>query len=101
MDLSGIEVKPAEGMLAVRFVDDIDGEEAQEATNPAPAAAVPETKEDEALVAVVLGVGASVKGVKKSDTVILRSYARHGLRIGKNTAIVEAYSLAAILIPPG
>ncbi len=74
-----IKVKPADGYMAVRFIDDLSSVK---------------DDSDEALLAIVDAVGSKVSGVKAGDTVILRPYARHGLKLGDDLVLIESYSVA-------
>lgn len=85
MDLSGVDIKPAEGMIAVKFVDDADDE-----------AYEPEGFDNEGVLAIVLGVGAKTK-VKKGDTVITRSYARDGTCLGDGVHLIDDYCILATI----
>lgn len=87
MDLEGIGLKPAEGKIAVRFVDD-EEEEASESM----AGTGPQPSQDEAVLAVVTGVGPKVTGVKKGDTVALRGWTRYSPKVGSIT-ICDAYDV--------
>lgn len=86
MNLDGSEIKPAEGMIAVRFVDDDLEEERRETY-----AASPDSYENEALLAIVVAVGPKVSGVKKADVALLRSYAADGVKLGDGIVLIESY----------
>ena len=89
MDLDGVSIQPAEGKVALRFVDDLD-DDGDMSSNAIDA-------DYDGLLAIVLGVGAKVSGIKKGDTVICQPYARDGLSTGDNTVIVESYCIAGTI----
>jgi len=89
VDLDGVSIQPAEGKVAVKFVDDLDGD--GDTTAAAPDA------DYDGLLAIVLGVGAKVSGVKKGDTVICSPWARDGLCIGDNAYMVDSYCIAGTI----
>lgn len=90
MDLAGLKIKPAEGMVAVKFVDDDD--DADDAT-PSPTS---EPVPYKGVLAMVVGVGAKVSGVKKGNIVVTRSYARDSLCV-EGVHFVDSYSIVATL----
>jgi len=96
MNLDGIEITPAEGMLAVRFLEDTEDEATE-----APASTPSPREEEKTLVALVLGVGKKVTNAKKGDTVLLREWAKYAPRVseGSDTAIVESYTVLGTLTP--
>ena len=86
MDISGVDLKPAEGMVALKFVDDLDDDGDLGS----------DTDVDyDGLLAIVLAVGPKVTGIRKGDTVVTRPYARDGLKIGENAVLADAYCIAA------
>lgn len=85
MDLSGVDITPTEGKVVLHFVDDEDADDQYEGTDDV---------EYEGCLAIVIGVGPGVKGVKKGDTVITTPYARDGLCVGDNTHICDAWCIA-------
>jgi hypothetical protein len=90
MDLSGVDIKPAEGMVAVKFVDDGDGDD--DAASATPSEPMPY----EGVLAIVLGVGAKTS-VKKGDTIVVRPYARDGLCLGDGVYLIDSYCIAATI----
>jgi hypothetical protein len=72
-----MQIKPAEGMVAVRFVDDEEDDDASNASST-PSSPV----EYECCLAVVSAVGAKVNGVKVGSTVICSPWAKDSPRIG-------------------
>jgi hypothetical protein len=88
LDLTGVSIKPAPGMVALRFVDDLDDDD-DISTNI--------DVDNYGLIATVLGVGDDVKGVRKGSTVIVRTYARDGLKLGENSVLTEAYCVIATI----
>lgn len=96
MNLDGVEIKPAEGKIAIRFVDDDDdGDEGSASASPsAPESGV----EYEGVLAIVLAVGPKVAGTKKGDVVVMSPWARDSsLCIGGGTHICGAYQIEATL----
>ena len=85
MDLSGVKIKPAEGMVAVKFVDDDDDDSPSD-----------EPLEYECLLAIVVGVGAKVK-VKEGATVVTKPWARDGLCLGEGIHLINEYEIAATI----
>lgn len=90
MDLSGVSIVPSEGKVALTFLDDEEGEPE---TYPQP------NEPDPCFLAIVAGVGAKVTGIKKGDTVVVRSWARSAPCIGGNTHVCDAYDVLATLKP--
>ena len=85
MDLAGVDIQPAEGKVALKFVDDLDDDgDLDEDTDV----------DNDGLIAIVIGVGTGVKNVKKGDTVVTTPWARDGLCIGDNTYICDAWCIA-------
>lgn len=72
-----MQIKPSEGMVAVRFVDDDEEDEVSSASPATPA-----TADYECCLAVVSSVGAKVNGIKVGSTVICSPWARDNPRIG-------------------
>ncbi len=90
MDLSGVTIKPAEGMVAVKFVDDDDDD------TPAPGASS-ETVPYEGVLAIVLAVGAKTS-VKKGDTIVTRPSAKdYSLCLGENVYLINSFDIAATI----
>lgn len=83
-----MQIKPTEGMVAVKFVDELDDE-------PATMAYPGETVDYEGLLAIVVGVGPKAK-VKKGDVVVCQPYARSGLCLD-GVYLIEGYQIAATL----
>ena len=48
------------------------------------------------MAALVVAVGADVPA-KKGQTVLVRSYARHGVDIGDNTVLTDGYCVLAVV----
>lgn len=90
MNLDGIKIKPAEGKLAVKFIDGEEEDEVEAASSSPPVSY-------EGVLAIVVAVGAKVTGVKDGDTVVMRSWARQGLKVGDNLFICDGYDVAATL----
>ena len=87
-----MDVKPAEGKVVLRFVDDVDGDD-----EPAAGYAPMPSADYEGLLAIVIGVGAKVTGCKKGDTVVTSPWARDGLKLGDNTYVCDAWCIQATI----
>lgn len=86
--MTALGIEPAEGYVAIEF---LDGEEKSGQSN---ASATPHAQdENEALMAMCVGVGKKVTTCKRGDTVLVRPFARHGVRVGENVVIVESYAV--------
>ncbi len=89
-----LDITPVEGFVALQLVDD-ETEEERERRMGAPYAS---DSYNEAIYAVVVGVGPKAPaGVKKGATVLVRKYARDGLRIEDDVVLVESYCIAAVV----
>jgi hypothetical protein len=84
VDIDPKKLKPAEGTLAVSFVDDEDDD------------AAPELMSYEGCLALVVAVGTDVKGVKAGDVVVCKPYARDGLKLGDVT-LISSWDVAATI----
>lgn len=95
MDLAGGKIKPAEGYLAVRFVDDDDEETNEKAEQSSyEGGPQPSAVEYEGCLAVVAAVGSKVSA-KVGDTIVTRPYARDGVKIGTGLVLIENYCVLA------
>jgi hypothetical protein len=95
VDLSDADIKPAEGMVAVTFLD--DAKDDSSGTLPPEPSDVPSSPVPyEGLLAQVLGAGAKTS-FKKGQVVVCRPYARDGLCIGTNTHLINAYDIVATI----
>ncbi len=94
-----LEVEPAEGMVALRILEDVDGDEEDAKVSPQ---AVPyptaEPIYNEALIALCVGAGRKVTICKRGDTVLVDKWARNGLHIDDDTVVVEAYCVKAKVV---
>lgn len=98
MDLTGVNLKPAEGMLIVRFVDDDDDDDDDENQTPSYGAdAYPESMPYEGCLAIVTAVGPKSGNVRVGNTIVTRPYARDGLKIGGGLTLIESYCVVATL----
>jgi len=89
------DIKPVEGYVALQLLDD-ESEEEREARRRASNG--PSESYNEAMYAVVVGIGPKgPAGVKKGSTVLVRKYARDGLRISDDVVLVESYCIAAVV----
>lgn len=86
--MNGVAIKPAEGMVALSFVDDLDDDGDIDQDTDA---------DYDGLLAIVVGVGPKVTGIKKGDTVVTRPYARDGLNVGNGIVLVESYCIAGTI----
>lgn len=88
MDLGALSLQPTEGKIAIVFLEDDDGEPTAYQGSPG--------QPDEAVLAIVSGVGPKVAGVKKGDTVVVSAWAKNSPCVGK-THITDAYCVLAKL----
>ena len=94
MDLAGQKIKPAEGCLAVRFVDDDDEDEQADEISYG---ALQDAKPYEGCLAVVAGVGDKVK-TKVGATIVTSPWAREGLKLGNGLVLISEYDVKATLL---
>jgi|1185.fasta_scaffold135628_2 co-chaperonin GroES (HSP10) len=88
-----LDIKPIEGMVALQLLEPLDEESGANKSAMA-TSSTPEDSYNEALYAIVVGVGPKGPiGVKKGDTVLCRGYARDGLKIGDDVVLVESYCI--------
>lgn len=87
-----MDISPAEGFIAVEFLDDDEDEDERAANRRS----YPTVDDDynEAVAAYVVGIGKKVTTCKKGDTVFVRKYARNAIHMG-STYFVEAYCVVA------
>jgi hypothetical protein len=85
--MSNLVIEPAEGMVALEFLDDAK----QETTRPNYDAPSGSDDYNTAIFAIVVGVGKKVTNCKRGDTVVVRAYAREGIKVDDDVVIVEAY----------
>jgi len=91
-----LDVKPIEGMVALQLVDDETEEEREQRI--ASRQNAPSDSYNEAIIAIVVGIGPKgPAGVKKGSTVMVRKYARDGLRLDADTVLVETYCIVAVV----
>lgn len=91
-----LDVTPVEGYVALQIVDDETDEE-REARRQRYSQG-PSESYNEAIHAIVIGVGPKApKGVVKGAVVLVRKYARDGLRLDEDTVLVETYCIAAVV----
>jgi len=97
MDLEGVKIKPAEGTLAVKFIDEEDDDD----NSPSlPSAAEPDDPlEYEGCLAIVMAVGPKVTNVKVGDTVVTNEWARSGMKLG-GLRLISAWDVKATLAIP-
>lgn len=89
------DIRPVEGYVALRLLDGETEEERlrRQANNTGPSQSY-----NEAIPAVVVAIGPKgPTGVKKGTTVLVRKYARDGLRLDDDVVLVEHYCIAAIV----
>jgi len=100
-----LDITPVEGMVALQIVDDEDETEREQRLASRNTNA-PSDSYNEAIVAIVVALGPNSKsamgpkiptGVKKGSTVLVRKYARDGLRIDDDTVLVETYCIVALV----
>jgi hypothetical protein len=91
-----LDVTPVEGFVALQIIDD-ETEEEREARRQNYNSA-PSDSYNEAITALVVGVGPKApKGVVRGAVVMVRKYARDGLRLDEDTVLVEVYCIAAVV----
>lgn len=91
-----LDVTPVEGYVALQIIDD-ETEEEREARKQAYSQG-PSESYNEAITALVVGVGPKApKGVVRGAVVMVRKYARDGLRLDEDTVLVEVYCIAAVV----
>ncbi len=91
-----LDVTPVEGFVALQIVDD-ETEEEREARKQSYSQG-PSDSYNEAITAIVVGVGPKApKGVVRGAVVLVRKYARDGLRLDEDTVLVETYCIAAVV----
>lgn len=100
MKLDGVTIKPAEGKLAVRFVDDPDVDDQSdmmragyEATRSSP----PGMISNDGCLAEVIAVGPKVKNAKKGDVIVTNEWARDGVKLDDGVTIVDDYCVQAVV----
>ena len=92
MNLDDVELRPAEGMLIVHFVDDEVNEAPSSSSSPS------EPMPYEGVLALVVAVGPKgPAGVKKGNAVVCGPYARDGMKIGENV-LVSSWDIKATVI---
>ena len=94
-----LEIEPAAGLIALQFLDHEDDEPK---STPRPGQSTAEPDQDEAILAICVGVGKPAqKGqtmpCAKGDTVLVRAYARHGIRVGDDVVLCESYCVVGIV----
>lgn len=93
-----LDVTPVEGYVALQIIDDETEEE--RAARMQRYSQGPSTSDsyNEAITALVVGVGPKApKGVVRGAVVMVRKYARDGLRLDEDTVLVETYCIAAVV----
>lgn len=91
MDLTGADIEPAEGYIAVRFID--DDKDADDVPSASSGVVPGGSYSNDACLALIVAVGAKVKA-KKGQVALLRPYARDGLKLGDGIVLVESYCIA-------
>ena len=97
MDLEGVQLKPAEGTLAVKYIDDDDDDD--DSSGALPYSDSPEPMDYEGCLAIVVAVGTKVNGIKKGDTVVTSEWCRNGMKLGGLT-LISSYEVKATLTVP-
>lgn len=93
------DIRPAEGKIALQFLDDEEEEEEEEKEQPQRGSTPVMAEEPErAIPAVCVGVGPRVTVCKKGDTVLVRKYARNGgIAISAETRILDSWCVVATI----
>jgi len=93
-----LDIKPIEGMVALQIVDDESEEEREKRLAIRANGIAPSDSYNEAIIAIVVGIGPKgPAGLKKGSTVMVRKYARDGLRLDEDTVLVETYCIVAVV----
>lgn len=90
MDLSGVSVKPAEGRVILKFVDDDTEDEAPAAPGQLP------TVEYDGCLAIVVAVGAKCTS-KPGQAVITSQWARDGMKLGEGHVLASQYDIVGTI----
>jgi hypothetical protein len=85
--MSSLVIEPAEGMVALEFLDEEKQEEERSGYDAPPSS----DDYNEAVFAICVGVGKKVTSCKRGDTVLVRAYAREGVHVSDDVVLVEAY----------
>lgn len=83
--MANMQIEPAEGMVALEFLD--DGDEKTESYRNDPGEA------SEGIFAMCVGVGRDVKRCKRGDTVIVDKWAREGMKVGDGVILVDQWAV--------
>jgi hypothetical protein len=91
MDLSGLKIKPAEGCLILKFVDDDDDDDDAPSSG-----ALPEPVDYEGCLATVVTAGAKTTS-KPGQTVITSMWARNGMKLGDGLVLANQYDVVGTI----
>jgi hypothetical protein len=90
MDLAGLKIKPAEGMLILKFVDEDEEDE------PAPSAEPLPPIEYDGCLAIVVAAGAKTTS-KPGQTVITNQWARDGMSLGDCMVLANQWDIVGTI----
>lgn len=90
-----LDIQPVEGMVALQILDDDTDEKSERQTGMG---LTPDDSYNEALHAIVIGIGPKgPAGVKKGNVVLCRGYARNGLDVGDGVVLTDVYCIAGVV----
>jgi hypothetical protein len=98
MDLDGLKIKPSEGNLAVRFLDE-EGEDGKKVPQTPYSSPTPEEPDRKLCIAIVLAVGKKVEQ-KAGQMVAVDHWARNSPVIGDDVHLISAWEVKATLTVP-
>lgn len=94
MDLDGVKFVPAEGYLAVKFLDEDEDDEKPESSYSSPSTEPKDLGASEAELASVVAVGPKVKGMKAGNLIFTRSGCRKWCtKVGDDTYLLSSYEV--------
>lgn len=91
--MSALQIEPAEGYVALEFLDDAEDDDA-------PPSYDSPSDDNDGVFAMVVGVGKKVTNCKRGDTVVVSKWAKEGMRIGDDCVLCESYVVKAIVKAP-
>lgn len=96
-----MDIEPAEGYVALEFLDDYEAEEKTDPGAGSSGAIGPAVEDyNNVCFAMCIGVGKKVTSCKRGDTVIVRKYAReNGIKVSDDVMLVEAYLVVGKVTP--
>lgn len=89
--MSSLHIEPAEGMVALEFLDEEDDEERPSYDE------YNDGQPNEGVYAICVGVGRDVKRCKRGDTVIVDKWAREGMKVGDDVVLADQWVVKGVL----